>query len=436
MIQNIMREFRNIIMMSSWYAIAICSTMIMYTLLPILLSNIWWPEAAGIGIMLMTLSQLFIVSPISAYFTDKFSARKTLFIYGWAFIIWALLWLASYYTTSITVTSILIIWMTFAFSVWYGSKFVDVYTLRMSSSARSGIAFGILVTFAGLGRFLGTMIQPYLIDQSVQFWAPIIMIIAMVIFMIILLFIKDDHINTILYNKTEPSQHNLREKITQNISTYKETFQRGIVFIKRCNFYPLIPISVALWEWVFFWSLWFLVPMYLASHPEYISHGFEIGIYELISLLFAIVSWYIADKRNNRFSLFLGRWGLLIGIIILYYNPSIHILIWIGIIIWLSNNLLYATGQHILSQHDSDHEDDGAYTQLRSLISNLWYMIMPVIWWILYVGFGYKLQLFASIMSVFTILGITISFYLYVMREKIVALHEKNYCNKKSIWLE
>ena len=92
------------------------------------------------------------------------------------------------------------------------------------------------------------MIQPYLIDQSVQFWAPIIMITAMVIFMVILLFIKDDHINTILYNKTEPSHHNLREKITQNISTYKETFQRGIMFIKRCNLYPLIPISVALWE--------------------------------------------------------------------------------------------------------------------------------------------------------------------------------------------
>ena len=240
MIKNLIREFRNIIMMSSGYGIAIFSTMIMYTLLPILLSNIWGPEAAGIGIMLMTISQLFIISPISAAFVDKFSARKTLFIYAGAFIVGAALWLASYHTTNITLTSILIILMAFCFSIGFGCKFVDVYTLRMSSSSRSGIAFGILVTFAGLGRFLGTLVQPYLIDTSVQFRAPIIMIIAMILFMGILIFIKDDHISSLSITTLKTANSTVIEKIKESLKTYKESFRRGIIFIKRCNYFPLI----------------------------------------------------------------------------------------------------------------------------------------------------------------------------------------------------
>jgi len=34
-------KFRNIIIMSSGYAIAICSTMLMYTLLPIIFTKLW-----------------------------------------------------------------------------------------------------------------------------------------------------------------------------------------------------------------------------------------------------------------------------------------------------------------------------------------------------------------------------------------------------------
>jgi hypothetical protein len=49
----------------------------------------------------------------------------------------------------------------------------------------------------------------------------------------------------------------------------------------------------------------------------------------------------------------------------------IDILIIVGVIIGLSNSLLYATGQHILSEHDQDHENDGAYGQTRSMITNI-----------------------------------------------------------------
>jgi hypothetical protein len=97
------------------------------------------------------------------------------------------------------------------------------------------------------------------------------MIIAMIIFIIILSWIKDDHITT------QPQQQITIKKsttyaFTQFIASYKRTFSHGWVFIQRCKEFPLIPLSVALFEGIFFGSLWFIIPLYLAKHTEYISY--------------------------------------------------------------------------------------------------------------------------------------------------------------------
>lgn len=130
-------KFRNIIIMSSGYSIAICSTMIMYTLLPILYSNIRGATNAGIMIMIMTIMQVFIFGPIAANLVDKYGARKMLFVYASLFITGGLMWLLSYLTDNTTIISLLTIGMTIAFAAGYGSRFVDVYTLRLSPAGQS-----------------------------------------------------------------------------------------------------------------------------------------------------------------------------------------------------------------------------------------------------------------------------------------------------------
>lgn len=99
--------------------------------------------------------------------------------------------------------------------------------------------------------------------------------------------------------------------------------------------------------------------------------GFELGVYEIISLCTAIAFGVLADKSDNRIGLLVGRIGALSGMILLYLYPSLSMLIYAGILIGISNSLLYASSQHILSDHDVDHEDDGAYAQVRSLITNI-----------------------------------------------------------------
>ncbi len=426
-------KFRNIIIMSSGYAIAICSTMIMYTLLPVLYSNIRWTTSAGIMIMMMTIMQVFVFWPIAANLVDKYWARKMLFVYALCFIGGAFAWLWSYMTDHTTIITILTLFMTLLFAAGYGSRFVDVYTLRMSPAWQSGMAFGWLVTFAGLWRFLWTLLQPHLIDPSHQIRAPVIMIIAMVIFICILLLVRDDISSTPqIVTSHKMLHHHIGDSISNLIASYKKTFIHGWIFIQRCKHFPLIPLSIAFWEWMFFWSLRFIVPLYLSWHPEYVSYGFEIGVYEVISLLCAVLFGYIADRYNSIITAFLWRGGILIGMGLLYFYPTIDILIIIGVIIWLSNSLLYATGQHILSDHDVDHEDDGAYGQTRSMVTNIGYMIMPVMRWLLqFISFSFILQLFANIMLSIAMIWIIITFYVLIMKRHILSWW-KIINNKKS----
>ena len=90
----------------------------------------------------------------------------------------------------------------------------------------------------------------------------------------------------------------------------------------------------------------------------------------------------------------------------------------VGVIIWLSNNLLYATGQHILAVNDVDHENDGAYAQTRTIVANIGYMFMPVMWWLLIsIDFALILKLFSSMIASIAMFGLIVAFYLLVMRE-------------------
>lgn len=57
---NLITPFRTIIMMSLGYIFAVGAILIMYTLLPVIFTDLWGSSVAGIVIMLMTMAQIFI----------------------------------------------------------------------------------------------------------------------------------------------------------------------------------------------------------------------------------------------------------------------------------------------------------------------------------------------------------------------------------------
>ena len=405
--------------MSAWYLFAVGSIIVMYTLLPVIFTDLRGSKVAWIAIMLMTMLQIFVFWPIAANLVDTYGARKILFAYVWFFLLGALFWYLSYGITDVVRKNIVVILMTLSFAAGFSCKFVDVYTLRTSPFWKTGIAFGILVTLAWVWRFIGTLIQPSLIQETTQIYWPWIMIGSMILFALAIFFIKSDlePDPAIVFNKETLDSH-IKTSLVWVLGAYKHTFYRGWRFIQRCRQFPLIPLTVSFFEGMYFASLWFIIPLYLAAHPEYHSSWLEIGIYEIISVCVAVVFGYIADKGNSVRNVVIGWIWVLIGVWILYFHPSLEVLVIVGVIIGLSNNLLYSTGQYVLAKNDVDHENDGAYAQTRNIIANIWYMFMPVMWWLLiHLDFALLLKLFSSIISSIAMVGLIVEFYLLVMRE-------------------
>lgn len=375
---------------------------------------------AGIMMMLMTIGQILLFGPLAASFVDTYGARKILFAYTSFFSLWSLFWIASYLVDDMIGKSILVILMTICFSAGFGCKFVDVYTLRTAPKLKIGVSFGILVTMAGLGRFLGTLLQPNLIQESMQIYAPIALGIAMIIFASVLYFVRSD-LQPSWFGTTNSESINshIKTSLVGVLWNYGNTFYRGWRFIKRCRHFPLIPLTISFFEGMYFWSLYFIFPLFLIANPWVSVTGLEIGIYELISIFVAVWFGHLADKGKSMRKIFLGWTGVFIGAGILYHNPSINNLVIVWLFIWLSNSLLYATGQYILAKNDVDHENDGAYAQTRSIIANIGYMFMPVMRWLLiHLDFTLLLRLFASMITVIAVFGTIVAFYLLVMREK------------------
>lgn len=55
-----LQKFRSLLVMSGGYLFAVGSIMIMYTLLPVIFSQLWGATIAGIVMMIMTMLQVFL----------------------------------------------------------------------------------------------------------------------------------------------------------------------------------------------------------------------------------------------------------------------------------------------------------------------------------------------------------------------------------------
>lgn len=427
-----LKWFKDVLRISIGYIFSSGSTLLMYTMLPIILTNIRNPQIAWATVMVMTICQIFIFWPIAANFVDTYGARKMSFVYASAFILGALLRFWSYFIDNMLFKTIAIWAMVLTFAIWYGSRYVDVYTLRTSPRWKAWIAFWILATFTGVWQLIANLLQPIFIGSTNEVYAPFVMIVGMIVFIILLFFVKSDL-------EPDPTLSFLPEGLESKIKTslgynffkkYWKTFYRGRRFIKRGRDFPLIPLTTSFFSGMYYGSLFFIIPLYLARNPEYHSIWLEIGIYQIIGILVAICFWFIADKGKSTRNIMIGWSWILIGMLLLYLHPSIDIMIIVWIIIGLSDQFLYATSQHILARHDRDSANDGAYTQTRNIIANIGYMLMPLFrGLIIDTDFSLILQLFASIISGIALLGMIVAFYLFVVRDGLLnkAKHKKKW---------
>ena len=75
---KLLQPFRNVFTMSTGYLFAVGSIIIMYTLLPVIFTDLWGSKIAGVAIMIMTMLQIFLFGPLAANLVDTYGAKKML----------------------------------------------------------------------------------------------------------------------------------------------------------------------------------------------------------------------------------------------------------------------------------------------------------------------------------------------------------------------
>jgi MFS family permease len=252
---------------------------------------------------------------------------------------------------------------------WLNST--QTYILQITPKKAWGLLFGIAESIIAIGTLIATFLIPWFEQQSLMY-AWILLVFLMIVRYIWTYFLASP--------KIKIERENIWKKELFNLLHHIKKWWH---FIKFNKFYPLFHIITMFFEGVFYASVWFLFPLFIASAAENLFGWLSLGIYEIITIFFGWFFGWMADKYNWK-KVYIIWWILVMfGVSFFFINVSnVMFLIIIGwAIIWIGNNMVFGASSHILEKTDSDHREDWSFIALQKIVNGLWCIIMPVIMW-------------------------------------------------------
>lgn len=351
---------------------------IAYALLSVLIAQATNEVVAGIAFSAFAVYELLVSDPLGGALADRFGARSTLKLQTIFLFAASLILLFSPQNLWV------VLLMGLCLFTAYGLRVAGTYLLRITKRSEGGLIFGLSENLVSLAYFGATLSIPFLAHAERASWVAVLLMSGSVVYLVGLRFLPND--------LKETERRTLKERkgaIFNPLSTIKH----GIHFIRRNDRYPLMLVANALFEGIFYSTVWFVFPLRMASLTVSGSEGFEMGIYDLVTMLLAGFCGYLADRYNWKLTHLLGWLLVAIGVVLLpIMNVSLGLIV-AGFIIALGNNLSAFSASHILTKHDIDHREDGSFMALLTMVRSGGYVISPVITGYLYHEYGFSVSL-------------------------------------------
>jgi uncharacterized YccA/Bax inhibitor family protein len=269
----------------------------------------------------------------------------------------------------------------------------------MTDKNSGGMMFGLYEDLKSIAFFLATLSIPiFSVSKNYKIGGIVLFVFAAISFLMMFK-VKND--------LTKPKKISLLKAFNM-VYTIKSSFN----FIKKNKHFPLLTLSTAVFEGFFYGTIWFLFPVYFVKSGGATTFGsLDLGIYEIVTILIAGYSGYLADKYKWNNMLKLGWLLAIIGLVLMPIFPSTIGLIIAGAIIAIGNNIFAFSAEHALEKFDIDHREDGEFMGLKNLLLDTCYGVSPLIAGILYSVFGFAITLFvmAAFLSIIGILTIFLS---------------------------
>jgi len=373
---------KKLLLFISGAGIASFGTATIYGVLPVVIAVLYGEWYAGAIISALCLVEALLINPIGGNLSDRIGSRKTVMIGLASGFLAGLVWILF----SLNNPFVLVLFTTLLF-IGYGFRdSSETYILRITKKDEGGMAFGLYGNISSLAIFLATVTLPFFVIAGHEVFAAWALMAVYGISFTILSFLPDD----IAARQLE------RSSLLHSMNPIP-AIKNGIRFIKENKNYPLLLIGATLFEGVFYGTIWFVFPLHIAKIGlSGGGGGLQLGVYDLVTALFAGYAGYLADKYNWRHTHSLGWIFVIAGLIALPFYGWPTWLIIVGFIIAIGNNLSYYSAAHALEANDIDHREDGEFVGLKSIVSSLGYAIAPLIAGFMYSTYGFKPALIAS----------------------------------------
>ena len=370
------------------------ATAVTYTMLPVtaaFLYGEWW---AGVFLGVFNFFQAFIGDPIAGNLADRIGSKIVVLI-GIGFVAMAgILWFFIPLNNLVALS-------VFAALVFLGFSFRDeslAYLLRVSGREEGGLIFGFAENVYAVAHLLAALSVPYFVAGGRSMLMALIMVLSSVFAFIILVRLPNDR-EAILVNGIKQSFNPL------------VVIKRGWHFVRKNQWHPILTLGSFTFEGIFYGVLWFAIPLEIANLTNLGSlEGLGLGIYEIVTIILAGVSGYLADRYNWLKIHNIGWILAAAGAVGFIFNSSPFWLIALGAVIGIGNNFFAFAASHALEKYDDDHDGDGSFFGLTNMLSDAGYAIGPIVAGFFYARGGFRASLgFAAAVTVILAIAMIIT---------------------------
>lgn len=353
---------------------------IVYALVPVLVAVDHGEWVAGILIAAANIFEAVLIEPIAGMFADRHGSKPAVILGNILMGTAALVWLFF----SIESMIVLSIFTLLLFSSYGFRNASETYVLRMSSKREGGLIFGITENIYAIAYFLSSILIPFFVIAENQILAAWLLLASSVFCFLGVMRIPND---------IAPSRQRKKIRLTDMLKPWAAV-RRAFYFLRKSNYYPVMAIGSAVFEGLFYGAIWFVFPLHIAQESTGLFEGgLQLGIYEVVTILMAGYTGYLADKYNWRHIHSLGWFVMALGVILLPFSNYPLWLILIGLIIAIGNNLFVFAADHALELYDGDHSADGSFLSLKQIALDTGYAISPLMVGFLYSAYGFTVSL-------------------------------------------
>lgn len=356
-------------------------TALAYAIFPIIVADLYNEWVAGLFFGVFNLISAFLLNPIVGNLADKYGSKPMLIFYRIILIISGIVWLVM----PVNLYMVLI-FMSLLF-LSYSLRVNETYVLRVTNKSEGGLIFGISENVYSIAYFLSTLSIAFFTLTSNHKYAAWMMIIFGLFNLISVMFIKNDFVKK---NKKE------KRSILSDLNPFN-SIKSAMHFVRMNGNYPLMTLSASAFQGIFYGTIWFIFPLYLAQAGiSSIEGGLQLGIYELVTIFIAGICGYMADKYNWKHIHSIGWFLVMVGVMLMPFFAWPLSLIIIGFVIGVGNNMFVFAAEHALEAFDIDHKEDGAFMATNKMVGDFSYGISPVIAGFLYFEYGFEIALMFS----------------------------------------